>query len=166
MASRNKSEALIVHEAENKDVDLNISVSHKHTQADTAQGNAGLGGDNAYPRQSNDSEAHAARAGQHWSTLGFQDPGPFTPSNGLHAVGSDHVSVFARSISFSGGVRQGSSWTSDPAPGAARAFGGSGGGGGNGAPLSHLTNNKVEVQTQGSGRTFRSQQSSRVGRKV
>lgn len=130
-----------------------IHVNHKHTAADSPQAHAGLGGDDAYARQANRDESRAAREGQHWAALNYQSAGPFSPSVGMHSQGKDHVSVFSRSIRMSGGVRQGPSWTSDSASGAARA------------PVNGNDLN-LDVQDQGAGDTFRKRQSRRIGRKV
>lgn len=116
-----------------------------HSDRDSSKG-AGWRGDGEV-REANSAESSHAKRGQADATRGYQMPGPFTPSNGLHSVGSDHVGVFARSVNMAGGVRQGHTFTSDPASGIARA---------------PIANNHaydwIKVQGQRSGDTFEMRQ--------
>lgn len=76
---------------------------------------------NIYPGLANPAESANARRGQAEATKGFQDLGSFTPTDGLHSVGADHIAEFSQAIRMSGGVRQGAAFVSDPARGVARA---------------------------------------------
>lgn len=122
------------------------SVQHKHTAADTTTGPPAQ----IYPGVVTDDETLGAINGQAMASRGLQDPEAFQPSAGMHAVGHDHIDVFARSILFSGGVRQGTQFTSDTAPGVASA---------------NVDGNDayddIDVQDQGEGETFEQRQHSR-----
>lgn len=117
-------------------------VDKKHTVADTAQGSAGM--DDPYPRVANHHESVMAQHGFHWAAPHGKTAIPFNPSNGMHSTGKDHAHCFASSVNMSGGVRQGSRFVSDPASGIAR-------------PAIKENKLHLDMQTQGSSRTFRSQ---------
>lgn len=122
------------------------SVDPGHSNRDSSQPGGGIDGDEGYAsRHASYYESAHAQHGQQTAAKGNQPIGPFTPSNGCHRIGRDHVSEFARSVNMSGGVRQGQTFTSDPASGVARA------------PIADYSV-KYEVQGQGSGDTFEARQ--------
>lgn len=118
-------------------------VDRGHSSNDSSHGAGWNGYDGEFVANSVES-AHA-RHGQLNATHGYQTPGPFTPSNGLHPVGNDHVGVFARSVNMAGGVRQGHAFVSDPASGVARA------------PIADFSP-RYTVQGQRAGDTFQARQ--------
>lgn len=89
-------------------------------------------------------EASLAQHGYSWATHNSQHPIPFRASVGIFKTGSAAASEFSQAVNFSGGVRQGHTFTSDPASGVGRA---------SVEGQAHLA-----TQGQGSGETFRVRQ--------
>lgn len=72
--------------------------------------------------------------------------GSFAPSIGCYVSGSEAGEYFRDALRYSGGVRQGPEYTSDPAPGVARV------------EVDHwVTLDDMHKQSEGLGRTFESQ---------
>jgi hypothetical protein len=122
-----------------------IKAEHHHSPVDTTTGPAAQ----IYPGTVSHAETHGAATGQLGATHGMQDPGPFTPSDGMHCTGQDHIDCFEKSINMSGGVRQGHTFTSDPAPGVACAS------------IEPTAASHLDMQNQGSGETFQDRQHKR-----
>lgn len=93
-------------------------------------------------------ESAQARKGMAWAVEGgsLQGGTPFTTSNGCFTSGDMVGAGFEEAIRSSGGVRQGSTWVSSPAPGARRTV------------VEHtVTLDQLHKQDEGSGRTFETQ---------
>jgi hypothetical protein len=123
-----------------------IKAEHRSSSVDTTTGPAAQ----IYPGTVSRAETQGAATGQLGATHGMQDPGPFTPSDGMHCTGHDHVDHFAQSIKMSGGVRQGEGCTSETAPGAACAS------------VKPTAAGHLDMQDQGSGETFQERQQKRI----
>jgi hypothetical protein len=117
-----------------------------HSDRDPSSGPNGGGSVDAVHEATYTLESLAQR-GQLEATKGYQAPGPFTPSNGMHSVGQDHIGCFSDAVNRSGGVRQGSTFVSYPADGVARAD-----------VVENTGLHGVVVQSQGSGVTFEERQ--------
>ena len=142
MNFRETREALVDHTTEPEQV----SVQHHATSA--ADHTTGPGED-IYPGTVTHAESAGAVHGQAGATHGHQQLGSFLPSNGMHSVGSDHIGCFSGAIRMSGGVRQGQQFTSDPAPGVARAG------------VDGFTPKYEQDPPRGAGKTFEDRQHSR-----
>lgn len=127
---------------------IGFTAKTAHSDSDPSNSGGGNGAD-VYPREATSHEQACARRGQLGAVHGYQELGPFTPTNGMHAIGPDHADCFARSVNMSGGVRQGSTFTSDPASGVARAA---------------VKENNVQLHpsSQGSGETFQIREQRRI----
>lgn len=122
-----------------------IKAEHHHSPVDTTTGPEA----HLYPGTVTAIETHGAATGQLGATHGMQDPGPFTPSDGMHSTGHDHIYCFEKSVNMSGGVRQGHTFTSETAPGIAAAS------------IEPTFVDHRSVQDQGSGETFQDRQHKR-----
>lgn len=134
------------YESYSNEPNYNLIVQHHESSVDTTTGPP----EQIYPGVVTDEETLGAVKGQVEASQGYQEPGPFMPSVGMHSTGHDHADAFSRSVQFSGGVRQGQQFTSDPAPGAAVA-----------SVDGNHSYEDIEVSAQGEGETFRDRQHSR-----
>ena len=134
---------------------LNFTPEHRYTAAvDTPKGGDPAGAQDAVAevKETGSTQSQAARHGASWALQDGVlkgDTMPFTGSVGIFTPGHDVRDAFESALRDSGGVRQGSSWVSDPAPGAARVI------------VEHtVTLDQLHKQDEGSGRTFETQRHS------
>ena len=133
-------------------------VTHKHTQADQAEGIAGSHEWNDYSLTPADVKQGATEGASWASETSIKGTGmAFTPSNGLHQVGSDVIGAFNSALHGLGQVKQGPSYVSEAAPGVARAS--IPDCGCKGPCTCDLSN--LNAQGQGEGHTFRERQAER-----
>ena len=137
------------------------SVEHKHTEADQAEGVAGAHTWNDFSFAPADVK-QGATEGTLWAThesiLGSGEE--FTPSNGMHSTGADHVARFNSALHGLGHVKQGPSNNHAAAPGVARATIADCGCTG---PCT-CDMDRLHATKQDSGFTFRQRQADRRGR--
>lgn len=138
-------------------------IQHKNTQADGPEGEAGAHGWNDSSFMPADVR-QGATEGSLWasetSILGTGEA--FTPSNGMHSTGADHIDAFNSALQGLGHVKQGPSYVSELAPGAARAT--IADCGCNGPCTCSMS--ILDATSQGAGTTFRERESRRIGRQV